>query len=78
MGGELREEGILFYFILNAYWESLEFELPKLNDGNSWRRWVDTSLPSPADIVPWEQAPAIAIETYRVADRSVVLLYANS
>ncbi len=78
LGGELREEGIVFHFILNAYWKPLEFELPKLREGNSWRRWVDTSLPSPQDIVPWEQSPRIASETYRAEDRSVVLLYTNS
>lgn len=78
LGGELCDEGILFHFILNAYWKPLEFELPKLTEGNFWRRWVDTSLPSPQDIVPWEQSPRIASETYRAEDRSVVLLYTNS
>ena len=28
LGAELREEGLLFHLILNAYWEPLEFELP--------------------------------------------------
>ena len=54
LGAELRREGLLFYLILNAYWEPLEFELPDLGDGCSWRRWIDTALDSPHDIVPWQ------------------------
>lgn len=73
-GAETRDEGLLFHFILNAYWESLEFELPKL-EGQMWRRWVDTSLDSPDDIVPWAQAPEVMGDRYRVADRTVVMLF---
>ena len=76
-GAELRREGLLFHFILNAYWEPLEFELPKL-EGQTWRRWIDTSLDSPDDIVPWEQAPPLNGPTYRVGDRSVVILHASA
>ena len=56
---ELRQEGLCVYLILNAYWEPLDFELPPAGDGgaSSWRRWIDTSLDSPQDIVPWETAP---------------------
>lgn len=71
-----REEGLRFQLMLNAYWEPLEFELPPLEQG-SWRRWIDTALASPDDIVPWERALPVAGKTYRVADRSVVMLYAN-
>ncbi len=74
--GELRKEGLFFHLMLNAYWEPLAFELPPL-DGAPWRRWLDTSLDSPNDIVPWDQAPTIKGNTYRVADRSVVVLYAS-
>jgi glycogen operon protein len=74
LGGELRQEGCAFHFILNAYWQPLEFELPAPASG-TWRRWIDTSLDSPEDIVPWEQAPEVTDATYRVRDRSVVMLY---
>ncbi len=74
--GELRKEGLFFHLMLNAYWEALDFELPPV-DGPPWRRWLDTSLDSPNDIVPWDQAPTIKGNTYRVADRSVVVLYAS-
>lgn len=75
-GGDLDRDGLQFHFILSAYWEPLEFELPELQ-GRHWRRWIDTSLDSPNDIVPWEQAPEISGNKYRVADRSVAMLYTN-
>jgi glycogen operon protein len=77
LAAELRGEGIQFHLILNAYWEPLEFELPKL-EGAKWRRWIDTSLESPDDIVPWEQAPEVIGDSYRVTDRSVVMLFASN
>ncbi len=49
---ELSREGVRVYLILNAYWESLTFELPSADNGGSWRRWIDTSLASPEDILP--------------------------
>jgi isoamylase len=75
--GELREEGLFFHLILNAYWEPLTFELPKLERG-TWRRWIDTSLDSPDDVVPWEKAPPVQDGAYRVSDRSVVMLYTTA
>ena len=64
------------HIMLNAYWEPLEFELPPVADGGPrpWRRWIDTSLDSPHDIVEWEQAPAVSGHSYRVGPRSVVVL----
>jgi glycogen operon protein len=74
LGGELRNEGLSFYLVFNAYWEPIEFDLPKLQTG-VWRRWIDTALVSPQDIVPWEMAPEVTGDKYRVAERSVVMLY---
>ena len=75
---EIRKEGFLVHFILNAYWEPLEFELPPMNNeaGNTWRRWIDTALDSPHDIVPWKTAPSISGLSYRAEARSVVVLFA--
>jgi glycogen operon protein len=78
LGGELRKEKLRFHFILNAYWEPLTFELPKLDSGDSWRRWIDTALDSPEDIVPWQSAPAVAGESYRADGRSVVMLFTGA
>ncbi len=76
LGAEVRNEGLLFHFVLNAYWEPLEFELPRVGEGSSWRRWIDTALDSPQDIVPWETAPTVPGNSYRVEARSVVILHA--
>jgi isoamylase len=74
---ELRHDGLRVYLILNAYWEPLDFELPPVADGrpSPWRRWIDTSLESPEDIVPWQTAPSVSSRTYRVGGRSVVVLF---
>ena len=78
-----RDQNLLFHLILNAYWEPLEFELPAnplsatANDGNQWRRWIDTSLDSPHDISEWRSAPPVEGLIYRAAPRSVVALYAR-
>jgi glycogen operon protein len=52
----------------NAWWEPLTFDVQV---SGPWRRVVDTSLPSPDDIV----AEGVAIgDTYPVGPRSVVIL----
>jgi isoamylase len=65
--------------VLNAYWQPLDFELPPVNHAGEtpWRRWIDTALDSPHDIVPWKTAQAIPGRTYRVKSRSVVLVFAT-
>jgi len=75
----VRVDNLAFHLILNAYWEPLEFELPAQTDGdnNPWRRWVDTSLESPQDIVDWQSAPTVTGRTYRAGPRSVVVLIAT-
>jgi len=72
-------ERVLFHVILNAYWEPLEFELPPLaaGGGDPWRRWIDTFLDSPHDIVDWERAPLVSGDRYRAEPRSVVMLFAG-
>jgi hypothetical protein len=40
-----QNHNLRFYMILNAYWESLEFELPSARDGNDfWRRWIAVTV----------------------------------
>jgi glycogen operon protein len=74
---DLRREGVRVYIILNAYWEPLTFELPKLENGAAWQRWIDTALESPDDIVPWKLAPTLQGTTYAAEARSVVLLFTS-
>jgi glycogen operon protein len=76
---QIPSENLYVYFIFNAYWESLDFEIPPLENGseNLWHRWVDTFLDSPQDIVAWDAAPVILSPTYRTGARSVVVLWAK-
>jgi isoamylase len=74
LGAELKEEALSFHLILNAYWEPLTFELPKPAGDGSWKRWIDTGLDSPNDIVAWKSAPAVSGNSYRAEARSVVML----
>lgn len=70
------------HLIANAWWQELVFTLPPTSgedadagwSGEPWHRWIDTALPSPNDIVPWEQAPPLAEPTVVVQPRSVVAL----
>jgi glycogen operon protein len=46
--------------MVNAWWEPLIFTLPDADFGSqSWHRWIDTTLPSPQDIVSWDQAEPV-------------------
>jgi glycogen operon protein len=76
---EVHKEKLLFHMILNAYWEALDFELPPVDDGfhGPWRRWIDTSLDSPDDIVEWHHAPPVSGQVYRAGPRSTVVLIAG-
>jgi len=66
---------LLLHIIVNAYWETLPFEIPRGSDAyEPWRRYVDTFLDSPDDICDWSEAPTVEGSTYPVQPRSVVLL----
>ncbi|MET1084356.1 MAG: glycogen debranching enzyme, partial [Burkholderiales bacterium] len=64
------------HVMFNAFWEPLVFELPapERAGGRSWRRCIDTALPSPHDITSPDTAPDVMASTYRVEPRSLVLL----
>ena len=74
----IRGERELFHLILNAYWESLEFELPPLPAGcpSGWRQVIDTYLEPPEDCCE-QTGPTIVAPAYRAQPRSVVLLVAD-
>jgi glycogen operon protein len=69
-----------FHIMVNAWWQPLEFELPPSQEipGGRWHRWLDTSLPSPADIVPIEEAPVVDGGNYRLPPRSLAVLLART
>ena len=74
VSAHLSKENLIYHLILNAYWKPLEFELP---DGNPhpWRRWVDTALDPPHDIVAFQAAPPVLGGAYMAEPRSIVALY---
>ena len=76
---EARNENLLFHVSLNAYWEPLEFELPRPGEQteNAWGRWIDTDLDSSHDIADWETAPLIPGRTYSSHPHSLVVLFAK-
>ncbi len=76
---EISKERMLLHMILNAYWGPLDFELPPVDgkDGTPWRRWIDTALDSPEDIVEWRTSPAVQGFRYAAGARSVVVLFAD-
>ena len=76
---ELPDEKLTLHLIANAYWEALDFELPQTNGGDiaSWRRWINTGLASPQDIVHWEAAPRVNATALRAEARSVIVLFAE-
>jgi glycogen operon protein len=72
---ELQFEKTMLHIILNAYWEPLNFELPPLSNSSTWRRWIDTALNAPHDIVSWQTSPSISGSLYRAEPHSVVVLF---
>ena len=76
-GGGAKAEGLRFHLILNAYWEPLNFELPKPEGGGSWRRWIDTRPGFAKRHRAVENGAAVSGDTYRVEARSVVMLFAG-
>ena len=68
----------LNHFMFNSYWEPLEFELPRVAPGSSWKLLIDTSLPAPFDIVETTAAEHLQRNAYTVNARSIVVLFARS
>lgn len=67
------------HYMFNTYHEALEFEIPPVHEtaGQGWRRWIDTSLPSPNDICEWDDAPFYNQQTCRVEQHSIVILFSR-
>ena len=65
------------HLMSNAYWEALDFDLPDVPPAavSGWRRWIDTALESPEDIMDAPAAPLVSGTQYRVMPRSVAALF---
>ncbi|MGZ8484729.1 MAG: glycogen debranching enzyme, partial [Candidatus Binatia bacterium] len=76
---EIPDEGLTIYLIANAYWETLDFELPQIGrPAISWRRWINTALDSPQDIVHWEAALPAPSSVVQAKARSVIVFLAEA
>lgn len=64
------------HIMINAYWESLEFELPQ-KDIKKWKRIIDTSLHSPEDFYFPKKAPSIGQSSYSLPPRSVAVTFSK-
>ena len=67
------DQTLNIHVMFNMYWESVEFEIPQVN-GLRWYRAIDTSLPSPSDIAPFEDQVTIDDTNYTLTSRSIVVL----
>jgi isoamylase len=61
------------YVMINAHWKKCVFEIQE-GKPEDWLRAIDTSLPSPDDIAEPGSEPTLALPSYVVAPRSVVVL----
>jgi len=63
------------YLICNSHWDGLAFELPRLDRGRTWHRFVDTFLEPPRDIATaGEEETLGAQKAYSSGARSTVIL----
>lgn len=62
------------HIMLNAYWESLNFQLPPLGQGEKWHRVIDTAGQLSEAACDLDAEAAVESETYRVQARSAVVL----
>ena len=64
------------YLAINAYWHPLKFELPQRPRRHGWRIIIDTGQNSPWDIMSYDRARRWHKSSYRLAQRSIVMLMA--
>jgi isoamylase len=66
------------HYMINASSQALTFDIPLMNGSRTWRRWIDTSLPSPDDIGSWEDGQVVPGQTYQLMDHSLAVLVFQS
>jgi isoamylase len=72
---EILKGRLFIHWILNAWREPLDFELP--TECGQWNRWIDTSLEPPEDIVTWKDVRPVLSPSYLAAPYSVVVLFSS-
>ena len=74
-----RENDRDFYVACNAWVDGVSFRIPRAPNGKAWRRAIDTSLPSPLDILGLDEGPIVPSEmVYYVAAHSLIVLVAEA
>jgi isoamylase len=68
-----KDEDVDIHVMMNMEWEALDFEVPEV-PGRIWYRAIDTALPSPDDAADHGAEVPVQGQTYRVNDRSIVVL----
>ena len=71
LNAEIVKNTVFMHWILNAWQEPPDFELPA--DCGRWSRWIDTRL-EPPEGVTWEEERPVLNRSYRAAPHSVVVL----
>jgi glycogen operon protein len=67
------------YVAMNANASPVTFQIPASPSGRTWRRVVDTALPSPDDALGLDEGPQVAVRTaYRVEGRSMIILVSEA
>ncbi|MBW4027946.1 MAG: glycogen debranching protein GlgX [Acidobacteria bacterium] len=71
--------GRVRYIAVNSYGEALQFALPAVTGGaqEGWSRLIDTSLPSPEDILQEGTGVLVTAPIYLVNPHSIVMLHYN-
>jgi glycogen operon protein len=74
-----RERDRDIYMAFNAWQGPLAFSIPPAPQGRTWRRVIDTALPSPQDIVGLDEGPEIHVGSrYTMASFSTLVLIAGA
>lgn len=66
-----------YHFILNSFWDELDFKLPHYNNATQWEVIVDTAQESPKDFHPPGSSVCVEGDKYLASGRSFVILYAT-
>jgi glycogen operon protein len=67
------------YVAMNASVAPVDFTIPASPTGRPWRVRVDTSLPSPDDIIEEDQGPRVGLlQVYAVAAHAMIILVSEA
>jgi isoamylase len=77
-GKNAQEPDSDIYVAMNMYWDGLPFRVPDPLAGAHWRVAINTSMPSPQDIIDPGDEPVLASSEIIVGPRSIMVLTADT